>query len=297
MSVTIPLDKKAIFSPEEAEAYTGVDINRLWQMTNDPDCDFVIRDGKLMLFKRKQLMDYLKIKGPGLDMRRDTDFEVIAKDGCNAKMLGAMKEYKQLNRMLEENKGVLFRTQAVEAGIDTTIYYDFANRRNLKKADNGVYVVEELTADKYYMVHLSFEHAVFSHETALFFHGLIDKEPTPYSATTRFNCDAPRMKKNGIFVYTLPECLLKMGIMKMPTSYGNWIPVYDMERTICDIVHDRASERAEILKDVLKRYAAKENKSIGRLMRYAETFRIDNEMRELLMELSRKGDTKLWRAV
>ena len=83
----------------------------------------------------------------------------------------------------------------------------------------------------------------------------------------------------------------------MQTPHGHLVPVYDMERTVCDLVHDADSSQAELLQDVLNRYAAKENKRIGKLMQYAEIFRIDKKMQQHLMELSRKGKEKIWKTV
>lgn len=297
MSFAVPLDRKTILTPEEAEAYTGVDINRLWQMTNEPDCNFVIHDGRLMLFKRKQLEAYIKIKYPTLNLRRDAEFDAIAQGGYNAKVFCSMGEYKKLNQMLRENGGFLLTSQVLDDGMDKIAFYDFVKRMRLQKADNGVYVTEELYADKLYLLHLSFENAVISHETALFYHGLIEQEPVCYSATTRKNCDAERLSRSGVTVYTQPESLLRIGVMKMQTPYGHFVSVYDMERTVCDLVHDGNQGQVELLQSVLNRYICKENKRIGKLMQYAEIFRIDKEMQNLLMELSRKGGAKLWKTV
>ena len=199
--------------------------------------------------------------------------------------------------MLQDNGGFLLTSQVLNAGMDMTAFYDFVVRMNLKKSDNGIYVSEELYADKLYILHLSFENAVFSHNTALFYHGLIDREPTCLAATTRKHCDEERLRRSGVTVYALPESLLKVGIIKMQTPHGHLVPVYDMERTVCDLVHDTDPSQAELLQDVLNRYAVKENKRIGKLMQYAEIFRIDKKMQHHLMELSRKGKEKIWKTV
>ncbi len=296
-TIAIPLKQKIVLTPEEAEVYTGIDINRLWQMSHEPDCNFMIRDGKQILFKRKQLEVYIKIKYPTLNLRRDAEFDAIAQGDCSANVFSSMGEYKKLNQLLQENGGFLLTSQVLDAGMDVTVFYDFVKRMNLQKTDNGVYVSEELYADKLYLLHLSFGNAVLSHDTALFYHGLIDREPVRFSATTKKHSDEERLRRSGVAVHTLPESLLKVGVMKMQTPHGHWVPIYDMERTVCDIVHDRDPSQAELLQDVLSRYAAKENKRIGKLMQYAEIFRIDKEMQHLLMELSRKGRAKIWKTV
>ncbi len=286
--VAIPLEKKTTLTLEEAVAYTGIDINRLWQMSNEPDGDFVIRTGKQLVFKRKQLKEYIKVRGHVSSIRRDAEFDEIAQNDYCPKVLCSMAEYKKLNQLLQKNNGYILTAQVVDANIDKNAFYDFVKRMGLLKADHGVYVKQELYADKMYMLHLGFENAVFSHETALFIHGLIEKEPDCYTATTKTNSDGARLERDGVIVYTLPENQLKTGVIKVQTAYGNWIPVYDRERTICDIVHDQRPGTAYRIQDVMKMYAAQKDKSYGRLIKYARAFRIEKEMQQYLMPLFRK---------
>lgn len=114
-----------------------------------------------------------------------------------------------------------------------------------------------------------------------------------YGVTATAGIAENRLRRSGVTVYSLPESLLKVGVMKMQTPHGHLVPVYDMERTVCDLVHDLDPSQAELLQNVLNRYAVKDNKRIGKLMQYAEIFRIDKEIRYYLMELYRKGKAKI----
>ena len=46
-------------SIEEAAAYTGIGENKLRELTQSDDCDFVLWVGQKRLIKRKKLEDYL----------------------------------------------------------------------------------------------------------------------------------------------------------------------------------------------------------------------------------------------
>lgn len=54
----IPIWEKLNLTLEEASLYSGIGINRLRSMTDDPDCDFVIWKGSHRLIKRKQFERY-----------------------------------------------------------------------------------------------------------------------------------------------------------------------------------------------------------------------------------------------
>ena len=56
---------------------------------------------------------------------------------------------------------------------------------SLEQAAHGVYVSPDTWTDAMYLLHLRCGQAVFSHETALFFHDLTDREPLKYTITVR----------------------------------------------------------------------------------------------------------------
>ena len=57
--------------------------------------------------------------------------------------------------------------------------------------------------DAMYLLHLRCPQAVFSHETALFFHNLTDREPLAYSITVKTGYNPTRLKSEGVQVFTI----------------------------------------------------------------------------------------------
>ena len=51
----IPIWEKSNLTLEEAAAYSGIGINKLREITNEPNCHFVLWVGSKRLIKRKQL--------------------------------------------------------------------------------------------------------------------------------------------------------------------------------------------------------------------------------------------------
>ena len=60
MKHNVPIWEKSNLTVEEAAAYSGVGINKLRELTNKKDCDFVLWVGSKRLIKRQKLDDYLK---------------------------------------------------------------------------------------------------------------------------------------------------------------------------------------------------------------------------------------------
>ena len=66
------------------------------------------------------------------------------------------------------------------------------------------------------------------------------------------------------------------------TPFGHTIPVYDMERTICDLLRCRNSIEMQTFQGALKMYARRKDKDLRRLMKYASLFRVEKILRQYL---------------
>ena len=56
----IPLDQKALLTLKEASIYTGIGINKLRDMSNERNCDYVLFVGRKRMFKREALLRFLE---------------------------------------------------------------------------------------------------------------------------------------------------------------------------------------------------------------------------------------------
>lgn len=54
--------EKSNLTLEEASAYSGIGINKLREISNKDDCDFVLWVGTKRLIKRKKLEEYVEKK-------------------------------------------------------------------------------------------------------------------------------------------------------------------------------------------------------------------------------------------
>ena len=56
----IPIWEKSNLTLEEAAAYSGIGINKLRQLTDDDNCEFVLWIGKNRLIKRSKFDEYIE---------------------------------------------------------------------------------------------------------------------------------------------------------------------------------------------------------------------------------------------
>ena len=193
-----------------------------------------------------------------------------------------MTANERLDLLFERNSGILKTAQVLENGISKSTFYAYAKQHGLKQVAHGVYVSPDAWTDAMYLLHLRCAQAVFSHESALFFHDLTDREPSPYSITVKTGYNPSSLQADGIKVYTIKKELHDMGIVTMNTPFGHPVLVYDMERTICDLIRSRSGIEVQTFQDALKQYAKRKDKDLRKLMRYAQMFHVEKLLRQYL---------------
>ena len=193
-----------------------------------------------------------------------------------------MTAYDRLDLLFQQNNGIVKTAQVLEIGIAKSTFYAYAKQRGMEQAAHGVYVSPDTWTDAMYLLHLRCAQAVFSHESALFFHDLTDREPLAYSITVKTGYNPTRLKSEGVQVFTIKAELHEVGLTTAQTPFGHDVPVYDMERTICDVLRSRSHIEMQTFQDALKAYVHRKDKNLRTLVRYAKLFRVEKILRQYL---------------
>lgn len=190
-----------------------------------------------------------------------------------------------MNEILNKLKDYDYITPetARKLGISKSQFYKYVYENKLEQIAHGIYALENKWIDELYILHIRCPNAIFSHDEALYYHGLTDREPQMYTMTVYTGYNAHRLKANGnCKVYTVKKELLEVGKIIVTDNCGNKIPIYDLERTVCDMVRSRSSIEIQDFNAAMKTYASKKEKDLNRLMKYAELFRVHNIIRKYM---------------
>lgn len=193
-----------------------------------------------------------------------------------------MIQFELLDDMLSRQDGLLQTNQVVTAGISKSVFYQYIKSRKLERIAHGIYISDEAWIDGMYLLHLRCGQAVFSHESALFFHDLTDREPSAYSITVKTGYNPSKLKEDGIRVFTIKKELHDIGLTTALTPFGHTVPIYDMERTICDLIRSRRNIEMQTFQDALKQYSRRKDKNLRVLMKYATLFHVEKILRQYL---------------
>lgn len=181
-----------------------------------------------------------------------------------------------------DTSGMLLTKNAIQGGIKKDEFYRFIAANHFEKAAHGIYLSPEAWEDESFVLHQRCPQAVFSHDEALFYHGLTDREPMQQTLTIYSGYNTQKLKESGIKVFTIKKELLNVGKIIVENSYGHKIPVYDLERTICDLMRSRRYFEIQDFQTAIKTYVKRPDKDLNKLMTYAPLFRIEKRIRQYM---------------
>ena len=188
----------------------------------------------------------------------------------------------ELQNILSQNGGAVTTAKANAIGVSNERLRLLANAGELERVAHGVYVSPNEFIDKMYVLQLRRPKIIYSHETALFLHGLTDRDPIQYSVTVPSGYGATKLRDDGFSVFTIKRELHELGISQAITIFGNTVATYGLERTVCDCIRSRNQMDIAIVTDAVKRYAKRSDKNLNVLMQMSETFRVTKPLRSYM---------------
>ena len=190
-----------------------------------------------------------------------------------------MTRFDVLDNLVENGNGYLCTSQVIDAGVSKPTLAEYVSQRKMERVAQGVYLAEDAWPDELYLLCLSNSRSVFSHETALMLHGLMEREPKITSVTVKAGYNASHLRRKGIRVYQVKPDVYDLGIMEVQTSFGNTVRAYDMDRTICDILRYKDAMDVQVFQYAMKEYMGSAHKNLNHLMAYAKRFQIESAVR------------------
>jgi len=183
-----------------------------------------------------------------------------------------------IEAMIKSNNGFITAAQVTAAGIQRRTLSELVQAKRLYRAARGIYVLPEAWEDEMFFLQYRFTKGVFSNETALYLHGLSDRTPISYTLTFPHGYNVTGLKEYNIKAKFVKHELYNLGIIEANSPSGNPIRVYDVDRTLCDIVKGNNSCDIQLVNQAMKTYATSKVKDIAKLIAYAERLRVKTKI-------------------
>lgn len=230
------------------------------------------------------ILTYVKREAFGfseaVDYNNNIVYDMVVKvNGVGASRMDYITE---LSVIAKEHGGIIETKVAAQRGVSKAMLHKLCKADRIHRIARGQYILPDDLEDELLSISKRSKQIIFSHETALFLHGISDRTPFEHTLTAPSGYAPSATIKAECKVYYIKPELFELGKAERPTPAGNLVPCYDLERTICDCVRSRNRLGTETFLAALKAYAADPKKDLNRLNDYATRMRVASVLRRYL---------------
>ena len=185
------------------------------------------------------------------------------------------------NKILNLFKNGYLTTKDVNVNDIPRFYLTKLIKENkIERVSRGVYSKKNVLVDEFIVLQCKSKYAIYSNTTALYLYKLSNRIPIRYDITVKSGYKGSLQKENNVNLYYTKKELLELGVTNYKLESGNVIRVYDLDKTICDIIKNKKKIDAEIYNKAIREYFYNKKKNTLKLYEYAKKMNIYNKVRD-----------------
>lgn len=176
--------------------------------------------------------------------------------------------------------GYLTTKDVTDNHIPRTYLTKLIKENKIERVSRGVYIKKNVLVDEFVILQNKSKYAIYSNTTALYLHGLSNRIPIRYDITIKSGYKGSLQKEKNVNLFYTKKELLELGVIDYKLDSGNVIRVYDLDKTICDIIKNKKKIDAEIFNKAIREYFYSKKKNTLKLYEYAKKMNIYNKVRD-----------------
>lgn len=186
---------------------------------------------------------------------------------------------------IERLGGIATSKQLQEAGYTRMMIYDSLTNGLLTKESHGKYRWTGQDTDPFLILQRRSEKLVFSHLSSLYLQNICAEKPDALDITVAQGTNISRVKRDfsDTRIHYCKKDIWDMGRISITTPAGHAVSAYDIERSICDMIHDKKRMDEKLFIQTIRTFFKGEIDTL-KLMNYADLLRVRKDV-ELYMQI------------
>ena len=138
-----------------------------------------------------------------------------------------MTKKEKIENFIEKYNGYLITSLVCNQDISKTYVAQYIKEHGMEKVSRGLYIMDDVWPDELFILQQRNGAIIYSGETALYLHGLTDREYSSVCVTVPQGYNAIHLKDNdfdGSVKYAAPD-LYKIGFCEIASSSGTFVKV------------------------------------------------------------------------
>ncbi len=176
--------------------------------------------------------------------------------------------------------GYLITKNVTDNNIPRIYLTKLIKENKIERVSRGVYIKKNVLVDEFVVLQSKSKYAIYSNTTALYLHGFSNRIPIRYDISIKSGYKGSLQKEDNVNLFYTKSELLDLGVINYKLNSGNIIRVYDLDKTICDIIKNKKKIDAEIFNKAIREYFYSQRKNTLKLYEYAKKMNIYNKVRD-----------------
>ena len=194
-----------------------------------------------------------------------------------------MVSIEKLKKEFSKNGGIMKTSELNSLGLDSRKINKLIKNNKLTRIKHGYYILNNTNPKEEVIIARMFPEAIIYLESALLYYKYTDRIPNTWQITVEKHSNPKKYDISYLPLkpYYIKEKYRKIGVNK--TTINNiTIKVYDLEKTICDILRYENKIDNEVFTKTIKKYINDDSKNIRKLMEYAKKLKVDKKVQKYI---------------
>lgn len=188
----------------------------------------------------------------------------------------------KIKKLLKRNNGIITTKQIEKIGISRVHIKQFIESGMIERVKKGIYISKDMLEDEFYIFQLKNKNAIFSYNTAMYLFRASERTPDKIDVTVYSGYNVQRFPKN-MKVHYVKKDLLNLGVVIVNSPSGFKVKVYNMERTICDILKDRnTGVDKEQTNKFIRNMIVHNQVDLNKIWEYAKKLKCEKKLEEVM---------------
>ena len=174
--------------------------------------------------------------------------------------------------------GYLETKDVVKNNIPRIYLSRLLKENKIERVSRGIYAKKDTVIDDFVVLQSKSKNAIFSNMTALYLYGFSNRIPIKYDITVPVGYNGILQKSDNVNLFYCPKNILELGITSYKLDSGNIIKIYDLERTICDLIKNKKKIDSELFNKAIREYFYSKKKNNLKLYEYAKKMKLEEKV-------------------
>lgn len=183
--------------------------------------------------------------------------------------------------IMKENNNIITPSILETYGVSRIYLSKMEKKGIIEKIARGIYATKDYKYDEYQVFQLRYPKTIFSYNTALYLYEMTERTPINMDVSIPKNYN-PYLFKDFVNVNRINEEIFELGASYKETPLGAKVRVYNLERTVCDLIKDKDSIDIEIRNKAIKNCIKSKEFNASIMFEYAKKMKIYDKVKNYM---------------